>query len=339
MRVEDFNYDLPAELIAQVPAEPRDHSRLLVVPRAGGPLAHRHFYDLPEYLRSGDVLVINETRVIPARLFGHKETGAQVEVLLLRPLSDRTWEALVRPGRRLQAGARIIFSDELSASVDQVLENGNRVVTFACDGEFSALLDRLGRVPLPPYITTELADPERYQTVYNRERGSAAAPTAGLHFTPRLLDEVQSLGVSIARLTLHVGIGTFRPVKVEQIEQHVMHEEYYHVSSEAAATINRARAAGGRVIAVGTTSVRTLETVADADGNMHEAEGMTGIFIYPGYRYKVVDAMITNFHLPKSTLLMLVSAFTDRERILDAYRVAVAERYRFFSFGDAMLII
>jgi S-adenosylmethionine:tRNA ribosyltransferase-isomerase len=220
-----------------------------------------------------------------------------------------------------------------------LLENGNRVVTFVCDGEFSTLLDRLGRVPLPPYITTELADPERYQTVYNRERGSAAAPTAGLHFTPRLLEEVQALGVSVARLTLHVGIGTFRPVKVEQIEQHVMHEEYYHVSAEAAATINRARAAGGRVIAVGTTSVRTLETVADADGRMREAEGMTGIFIYPGYRYKVVDAMITNFHLPKSTLLMLVSAFTDRERILDAYRVAVAERYRFFSFGDAMLII
>lgn len=339
MRVDDFDYDLPEELIAQVPVEPRDHSRLLVVPRHEGPFAHRRFDDLPEYLRAGDVLVINETRVIPARLYGQKDTGARVEVLLLRPLSDRTWEALVRPGRRLQVGAHIGFGPDLSAVVDRVLDNGNRQLTFTCAGDFAALLDRLGRMPLPPYITTELADPERYQTVYSRERGSAAAPTAGLHFTPELLARLDALGAKVARLTLHVGIGTFRPVKVERIEEHVMHAESYHVSEAAAQTINHARATGGRVIAVGTTSVRTLETVAADDGQLREAAGETSIFIYPGYRYKVVDGLITNFHLPKSTLLMLVSAFAGRERMLAAYHEAVAEQYRFFSFGDAMLII
>lgn len=339
MRVEDFDYDLPPELIAQVPVEPRDHSRLLVLHRDNGAMEHVHFYDLPRYLRAGDVLVVNETRVIPARLFGHKETGGRVEVLLLRPLSDRTWEALVRPGRRLKPGARVTFSDELAARVVQTLPEGNRLLEFECRGEFSELLDRLGRVPLPPYITTELADPERYQTVYGRERGSAAAPTAGLHFTPQLLAEIERMGVAVARLTLHVGLGTFRPVKVERVEDHTMHEEYYAISAAAAERINAARARGGRVIAVGTTSVRTLETVSDERGVVHAGEGWTGIFIYPGYRYRAVDAMITNFHLPKSTLLMLVSAFAGRELIMAAYREAVAARYRFFSFGDAMLIL
>lgn len=339
MKVEDFDYDLPPELIAQVPVEPRDHSRLLVLHRDGGAMEHVHFYDLPRYLRAGDVLVINETRVIPARLFGQKETGGRVEILLLRPLSDRTWEALVRPGRRLKPGARVIFSDELAARVVKTLPDGNRLLEFDCRGDFAELLDRLGRVPLPPYITAELADPERYQTVYGRERGSAAAPTAGLHFTPELLAEIERMGVDIARLTLHVGLGTFRPVKVERVEDHVMHEEYYAVSAAAAERINAARARGGRVIAVGTTSVRTLETVADESGAVHAGEGWTGIFIYPGYRYRAVDAMITNFHLPKSTLLMLVSAFAGRDLIMTAYREAVAERYRFFSFGDAMLIL
>lgn len=339
MRVEDFDYDLPPELIAQVPVEPRDHSRLLVLHRDSGTMEHVHFYDLPRYLRAGDALVINETRVIPARLYGRKETGGRVEVLLLRPLSDRTWEALVRPGSRLKPGARVIFSDELAARVAQVLPDGNRTLEFDCRGDFAELLDRLGRVPLPPYITAELADPERYQTVYGRERGSAAAPTAGLHFTPELLADIERMGVDIARLILHVGLGTFRPVKAERVEDHVMHEEYYAVSAATAERINAARARGGRVIAVGTTSVRTLETVTDERGIVHAGEGWTGIFIYPGYRYRAVDAMITNFHLPRSTLLMLVSAFAGRDMIMAAYREAVARRYRFFSFGDAMLIL
>ncbi|MGE5561228.1 MAG: tRNA preQ1(34) S-adenosylmethionine ribosyltransferase-isomerase QueA [Chloroflexota bacterium] len=339
MRVDEFDYDLPPELIAQVPVEPRDRSRLLVLHRQGGTIEHRHFYDLPQYLRVGDALVINETRVIPARLFGHKETGGKVEALLLRPMSDRVWEALVRPGRRLQPGTRIVFSDELAARVIDVLPGGNRLLDFEYSGDFAALLDRLGRVPLPPYITAELADPERYQTVYGRERGSAAAPTAGLHFTPELLAGIAAQGIDIVRLTLHVGIGTFRPVKVERLEDHVMHQEYYSVSAAAAARVNAARARGGRVVAVGTTSVRTLETVTDEQGVVHAGEGWTGIFIYPGYRYRAVDVMITNFHLPKSTLLMLVSAFAGRDRIMAAYAEAIAQRYRFFSFGDAMLIL
>lgn len=339
MRVDDFDYALPPELIAQVPVEPRDHSRLLVLHRQSGTVEHRHFFDLPQYLRPGDVLVINETRVIPARLYGRKETGARVEALLLRPMSDRQWEALVRPGRRLQPGTRVIFSDELSAVVADILPGGNRLLEFEYHGDFAALLDRLGRVPLPPYITAELTDPERYQTVYGRERGSAAAPTAGLHFTPDLLERIGAQGVDIARLTLHVGIGTFRPVKVERVEDHEMHQEHYSVSPAAAERINAARARGGRVVAVGTTSVRTLETLADERGTIHAGEGWTGIYIYPGYRYRAVDVMITNFHLPKSTLLMLVSAFAGRERVMAAYAEAIAQRYRFFSFGDAMLIV
>lgn len=339
MRVDDFDYALPPELIAQVPVEPRDHSRLLVLHRQSGTVEHRHFFDLPQYLRPGDVLVINETRVIPARLYGRKETGARVEALLLRPMSDRQWEALVRPGRRLQPGTRVIFSDELSAVVADILPGGNRLLEFEYHGDFAALLDRLGRVPLPPYITAELTDPERYQTVYGRERGSAAAPTAGLHFTPDLLERIAAQGVDIARLTLHVGIGTFRPVKVERVEDHEMHQEHYSVSPAAAERINAARARGGRVVAVGTTSVRTLETLADERGTIHAGEGWTGIYIYPGYRYRAVDVMITNFHLPKSTLLMLVSAFAGRERVMAAYAEAIAQRYRFFSFGDAMLIV
>lgn len=339
MRVDDFDYALPPELIAQVPVEPRDHSRLLVLHRQSGTVEHRHFFDLPQYLRPGDVLVINETRVIPARLYGRKETGARVEALLLRPMSDRQWEALVRPGRRLQPGTRVIFSDELSAVVADILPGGNRLLEFEYHGDFAALLDRLGRVPLPPYITAELTDPERYQTVYGRERGSAAAPTAGLHFTPDLLERIAAQGVDIARLTLHVGIGTFRPVKVERVEDHEMHQEYYSASPAATERINAARARGGRVVAVGTTSVRTLETLADERGTIHAGEGWTGIYIYPGYRYRAVDVMITNFHLPKSTLLMLVSAFAGRERVMAAYAEAIAQRYRFFSFGDAMLIV
>ncbi|OIQ59686.1 tRNA preQ1(34) S-adenosylmethionine ribosyltransferase-isomerase QueA [Neomoorella thermoacetica] len=342
MRIEEFDYELPPGQIAQQPVEPRDASRLLVLHRKGGFLEHRHFYDLPRYLHPGDVLVVNETKVIPARLWGYRAgTGAKIEVLLLTRQEGDTWETLVRPGRRVPVGAELIFGGgELQARVKGVTPAGGRIMEFSYqEGPWEALLERLGEMPLPPYIKEKPADPGRYQTVYAREEGSAAAPTAGLHFTPRLLKELREQGVEIASILLHVGLGTFRPVKVENIQEHVMHAEYYAVTPAAAATINAARARGHRVVAVGTTVVRTLETVATADGVIHAGSGWTDIFIYPGYRFKAIDCLITNFHLPRSTLLMLVSAFAGREKILDAYRVAVREGYRFYSFGDAMLIL
>ncbi|AOQ24420.1 S-adenosylmethionine:tRNA ribosyltransferase-isomerase [Moorella thermoacetica] len=342
MRIEEFDYELPPGQIAQQPVEPRDASRLLVLHRKGGFLEHRHFYDLPRYLHPGDVLVVNETKVIPARLWGYRAgTGAKIEVLLLTRQEGDTWETLVRPGRRVPVGAELIFGGgELQARVKGVTPAGGRIMEFSYqEGPWEALLERLGEMPLPPYIKEKPADPGRYQTVYAREEGSAAAPTAGLHFTPRLLKELREQGIEIASILLHVGLGTFRPVKVENIQEHVMHAEYYAVTPAAAATINAARARGHRVVAVGTTVVRTLETVATADGVIHAGSGWTDIFIYPGYRFKAIDCLITNFHLPRSTLLMLVSAFAGREKILDAYRVAVREGYRFYSFGDAMLIL
>ncbi|GFN23194.1 tRNA preQ1(34) S-adenosylmethionine ribosyltransferase-isomerase QueA [Thermanaeromonas sp. C210] len=341
MRVEEFDYYLPPELIAQEPVEPRDSSRLLVLHRRDGRLEHRRFYDLPQYLEKGDILVLNDTRVIPARLFGRKAgTGGRVEVLLLSPLGGDRWETLVRPGRRVPPGTRLIFGQgELEARVLSTTDEGGRVLEFAYRGSWEDILARLGRVPLPPYIRRELPDPERYQTVYARHPGSAAAPTAGLHFTPRLLEKIREKGVEVASILLHVGLGTFRPVKEETVEKHRMHAEYYIVLPETAEAINKARARGGRVVAVGTTVVRTLETVATPEGRISPGEGYTDLFIYPGYSFKAVDCLITNFHLPRSTLLMLVSAFAGREKILQAYRVAVEEGYRFFSFGDAMLIL
>ncbi len=342
MRLDDFDYDLPPELIAQQPAEPRDASRLLVLHRERDCLEHRRFYDLPRYLQRGDVLVLNDTRVLPARLWGRRDgTGARIEVLLLTRSDRDTWEALVRPGRRVPVGTEIIFGQgELRARAVALTDAGGRVLQFFCQGgPLEALLDRLGEMPLPPYIKTKPADPGRYQTVYARVEGSAAAPTAGLHFTPRLLEELQAEGVEVVYLLLHVGLGTFRPVKAANIEEHHMHAEYYAVTAEAAAAINAARARGGRVVAVGTTVVRTLETVTTAGGRVQPGSGWTDIFIYPGYRFKAVDCLLTNFHLPGSTLIMLVSAFDGRERVLAAYQTAVQERYRFFSFGDAMLIL
>lgn len=341
MRVEEFDYYLPPELIAQQPVEPRDASRLLVLHRRDGRLEHRYFYDLPLYLNPLDILVLNDTRVMPARLWGRKAgTGGRVEVLLLNRLGGDRWETLVRPGRRVPVGTELVFGQgELAAKVLTTTPAGGRVLEFTYEGNWEEILARLGEVPLPPYIKSELPDPERYQTVYARHPGSAAAPTAGLHFTPRLLQALQDKGVEIAYILLHVGLGTFRPVKEEIIEKHRMHAEYYAISAETARAINTARSRGGRVVAVGTTVVRALETVATPEGQICPREGFTDIFIYPGYRFKAVDCLITNFHLPRSTLLMLVSAFAGRERILEAYRVAVHERYRFFSFGDAMLIL
>ena len=341
MRTEDFDYELPEELIAQTPIEPRDHSRLLVVHRSDGSLEHRHFYDIVEYLHPGDALVINETRVIPARLLGVKEdTGVPVEVLLLRRENATDWEALVRPGRRLKPGTFCSFGDGVLRCeiLENVSETGGRRVRFHFEGVFEELLDRLGEMPLPPYIHEKLGNPERYQTVYAKEEGSAAAPTAGLHFTPELLEKIREKGVLIVPVLLHVGLGTFRPVKVENVETHVMHSEFCQVSPEAAGTLNRVRKAGGRIVCVGTTSVRTLETMATEDGVIHPGAGETQIFIYPGVPIKAVDALITNFHLPQSTLLMLVSDFLGREKALEVYREAVREKYRFFSFGDAMFI-
>ena len=341
MKTADFDYFLPQELIAQTPAEPRDHSRLLVYHRSDGSLEHRHFYDIIDYLRPGDALVINETRVIPARLLGVKEdTGVPVEVLLLRRHNATDWEALVRPGRRLKPGTVCSFGDGLLRCeiLGNVEETGGRTVRFSCDGIFEEVLDQLGEMPLPPYIHEKLQDPGRYQTVYARQEGSAAAPTAGLHFTPELLDRIRQKGIRVVPVLLHVGLGTFRPVKVEDAEHHVMHSEYYEVTPEAAEALNAVRAAGGRIVCVGTTSVRTLETVADADGRIHPGSGETAIFIYPGVPIRAVDALITNFHLPQSTLLMLVSALMGREEALRVYEEAVKERYRFFSFGDAMFI-
>lgn len=337
MLVTDFDYDLPQELIAQHPMEPRDHSRLLVVDKKTGEIEHKHFYDLVNYLKPGDVLVFNDTRVIPARLHGTKDTGAHVEVFLLTRRDATDWEVLVRPGKKLQVGAKINFSDELSCEVIEHTDFGGRVVRFKYDGIFEEILDRLGETPLPPYITAPLEDKERYQTVYNRERGSAAAPTAGLHFTKELLQIIKDIGCEEVFVTLHVGLGTFRPVSEAKIEDHKMHKEFYTVSQEAADAVNKAKAEGRRIIAVGTTAVRTLEA-AGADGQLHAGSSWTNIFIYPGYKFRLVDDLVTNFHLPQSTLLMLVSTLSTREIMLQTYKKAVEEKYRFFSFGDAMFI-
>lgn len=340
MKTSDFNFDLPQELIAQTPIERRDASRLLVLDKATGAWEHRHFFDLPEYLRSGDCLILNDSRVLPARLLGQRLPGGGVcEVLLLIDRGEKTWECLVRPGKHLRKGARLRFGDgELTAEVTEVLEGGNRLVRFEYDGIFLEVLDRLGKMPLPPYIKEELQDRERYQTVYSKVVGSAAAPTAGLHFTEDLLQKVQNEGVNIGYVTLHVGLGTFRPVKEDNITDHLMHSEYCVIPQETADLINTTKKNGGRVICVGTTSCRTLESWAAEDGTMKASAGWTNIFIYPGYRFKVMDALITNFHLPESTLIMLVSALAGRENVLNAYEEAVRERYRFFSFGDAMFI-
>ena len=341
MKTSDFDYELPEELIAQTPVEPRDHSRLLVYHQADGRVEHRHFYDLPDYLFPGDALVINETRVIPARLLGVKEdTGVPVEVLLLRRENAAEWEALVRPGRRLKPGTRCAFGDgSLRCEIlENIPETGGRRVRFFWDGIFEEVLDRLGEMPLPPYIHEKLKDASRYQTVYAKQEGSAAAPTAGLHFTPELLDRIRDRGVSVVPVLLHVGLGTFRPVKEEDPERHVMHSEFCRVTEEAAEKLNALRSAGGRIVCVGTTSVRTLETMATDDGVIHPGARDTSIFIRPGVKLKATDALITNFHLPQSTLLMLVSAIMGREEALRVYREAVREKYRFFSFGDAMFI-
>lgn len=341
MKKTDFYYDLPEELIAQTPLLQRDHSRLMTLDRKTGKVSHEHFYNIIDHLVPGDCLVINDTRVLPARLYGQKTGGgsAAVEVLLLENVEGDLWDCIVYPGRRLKEGATISFGDgQLTAVVEGVKPDGNRLVRFSYKGIFLEHLERLGTMPLPPYIKEKLQDQDRYQTVYSRENGSAAAPTAGLHFTPELLEKIREKGVDIVRITLHVGLGTFRPVKEEEITDHVMHSERYCVTEEAARRINAARARGGRVVCVGTTSCRTLETVTDEQHVTHPGSGSTSIFIYPGYRFKGVDAIITNFHLPESTLIMLISAFSTREIVLDAYKEAVRERYRFFSFGDAMFL-
>lgn len=341
MKTSDFYFDLPEELIAQDPLEDRSSSRLMVLDKNTGEITHRIFRDITEYLHPGDCLVINDTKVIPARLIGAKEdTGAKIEILLLKRKENDIWETLVKPGKKCRPGAKVVFGNgELRAEILEVLEDGNRLVQFSYEGIFEEVLDRLGQMPLPPYITHKLQDKNRYQTVYAKYEGSAAAPTAGLHFTKELLKEIEDSGVRIARVTLHVGLGTFRPVKVENVLEHHMHSEYYHVSKEAADIINDTRRNGGRVISVGTTSTRTLESVAQDDGTIVPGSGNTEIFIYPGYKFKAIDCLITNFHLPESTLLMLVSALAGKDHILAAYEEAVKERYRFFSFGDAMLII
>ena len=341
MNVKDYDYDLPEELIAQDPLEDRSSSRLMVLDRQTGDVEHRHFTDILEYLHPGDCLVINNTKVIPARLFGVKEdTQAKIEVLLLKRKENDIWETLVKPGKKAKPGTKLVFGDGLlTAEVVDVVEEGNRLIQFHYDGIFEEILDQLGQMPLPPYITHQLKDKNRYQTVYAKYDGSAAAPTAGLHFTKELLQKVKDMGVDIAEVTLHVGLGTFRPVKVENVLDHHMHSEFYMVSQEAADKINRAKESGHRVIAVGTTSTRTLEAAADENGRLHETSGWTEIFIYPGYQFKVIDALITNFHLPQSTLVMLVSALAGREHVLHAYEIAVKERYRFFSFGDSMMIL
>lgn len=340
-RLEDYNYELPQELIAQDPLPKRDSSRLMVVDKNTGAVTHRIFHDILDYLHEGDCLVINNTKVIPARLMGVKEeTGATIEVLLLKRRQDNVWETLVKPGKKARPGAVISFGDGLlKGRVLNVVEEGNRLIQFEYEGIFEEILDKLGQMPLPPYITHSLKDKNRYQTVYAKHDGSAAAPTAGLHFTKELLSQIQDRGVAIAGVTLHVGLGTFRPVKVDNILEHHMHSEFYQIEDRDAALINETKRQGGRIISVGTTSTRTLESVADADGMVRAGSGWTDIFIYPGYHFKCVDALITNFHLPESTLLMLVSAFADREKILLAYQEAVKERYRFFSFGDAMFIV
>lgn len=339
MLLKDFDYELPEELIAQTPIEPRNASRLMVLDPALESIEHRHFYDLSTFLAPGDALILNDTRVLPARLHGRREpTGAPIEVFLLRRIDKDSWETLVRPGKKAQIGQTIRFSEELSAEVTAHTDFGGRIVKFHYEGIFEEILDRLGETPLPPYIHERLEDRERYQTVYSREEGSAAAPTAGLHFTKEQLAELKAKGINIGFVTLHVGLGTFRPVNVEKIEDHKMHSEYYRIPEETADLIRRTKEAGCRVVAVGTTSIRTLEAAAEPQGVLAPKSGWTDIFIYPGYRFKLVDALVTNFHLPKSTLLMLISAFAGREFMLRAYEEAVRERYRFFSFGDAMFL-
>ena len=340
MKTHDFWYELPEELIAQTPLEQRDASRLLVLDRVSGEINHRHFYDVIDYLKPGDCLVMNDSRVLPARLLGHRPTGGAVEVLLLRDLGDKKWECLCKPGRKMQPGNEVIFGDgELTATVLEVREDGNRVVEFYYEGIFLEVLERLGKMPLPPYIKAELSNQERYQTVYSKEVGSAAAPTAGLHWTPELLEKARKKGVKLAFVTLHVGLGTFRPVKAEEISEHHMHAELCMLSQETADILNETKRAGGRVICVGTTSCRTLESLVNEDGTFEAKSKWTEIFIFPGYTFKAMDGLITNFHLPESTLVMLVSAFAGREHVLAAYEEAVRERYRFFSFGDAMCIL
>ena len=340
MNVKDYDYDLPEELIAQDPLEDRSSSRLMVLDRQTGDVEHRHFTDILEYLHPGDCLVINNTKVIPARLFGVKEdTQAKIEVLLLKRKENDIWETLVKPGKKAKPGTKLVFGDGLlTAEVVDVVEEGNRLIQFHYDGIFEEILDQLGQMPLPPYITHQLKDKNRYQTVYAKYDGSAAAPTAGLHFTKELLQKVKDMGVDIAEVTLHVGLGTFRPVKVDEITEHHMHSEFFQIDEEAAMKINRAKDSGKRVICVGTTSCRTIESAADETGHLKACSGWTEIFIYPGYQFKILDCLITNFHLPESTLIMLVSALAGREQVLAAYEEAVKERYRFFSFGDAMLI-
>lgn len=340
MKTHDFWYDLPEELIAQTPLESRDTSRLLVMNRETGEINHRHFSDILEFLQSGDCLVMNDSRVLPARLLGHRPTGGAAEILLLRDLGNNRWECLAKPGRKLQVDQKVVFGDgELSATIVEVCEDGNRVVEFHYDGIFLEILEKLGKMPLPPYIKAELQNQERYQTVYSRELGSAAAPTAGLHFTNELLDRIRAKGIQTAFVTLHVGLGTFRPVKAEEITDHHMHSELCMINRETAEILNATKKADGRVICVGTTSCRTLESLVNDDGSFCEKSKWTEIFIYPGYKFKAMDGLITNFHLPESTLVMLVSAFAGRENVLAAYEEAVRERYRFFSFGDAMAIL
>jgi S-adenosylmethionine:tRNA ribosyltransferase-isomerase len=340
VKTHDFYYDLPEELIAQTPLQQRDSSRLMVLDRLTGEITHRHFYNIIEYLQPGDCLVMNDSRVLPARLLGQRPTGGTVELLLLRDLGNKKWECLAKPGRKLQAGQQVVFGNgELTATVMAVQDDGNRVVEFHYDGIFLEVLERLGKMPLPPYIKAELQDQERYQTVYSRDIGSAAAPTAGLHFTNELLEEIRNKGIQTAFITLHVGLGTFRPVKAEQITEHHMHSELCMITEETAAILNATKKCGGRIICVGTTSCRTLESLVNDDGYFEAKSRWTDIFIYPGYTFKAMQGLITNFHLPESTLVMLVSAFAGREHVLSAYQEAVKERYRFFSFGDAMAIL
>ena len=339
VKTKDFWYDLPEELIAQTPLQQRDSSRLLVLDKLTGDVSHKHFYDIIDHLSSGDCLVMNDSRVLPARLLGHRPTGGAVEVLLLRDLGDKRWECLCKPGRKMQPGNQVVFGNgELTATVREVRDDGNRVVEFHYEGIFLEVLERLGKMPLPPYIKAELADQERYQTVYSREVGSAAAPTAGLHFTNELLEKIRRKGIKTAFVTLHVGLGTFRPVKAEDISEHHMHSELCMISQETADILNETKANGGRIVCVGTTSCRTLESLVNEDGSFEAKSKWTEIFIFPGYTFKAMDALITNFHLPESTLVMLVSAFAGRDKVLAAYEQAVQQRYRFFSFGDAMYI-
>lgn len=340
MKTSDFFYELPQEQIAQTPIEPRDHSRLMVLHRDSDSIEHKHFYDIIDYLNEGDTLIVNDSRVIPARIYGYKEdTGAKIEFLLLRQLDGKRWETLVKPGKKAKPGTRFIFGDGLlTAEVIEVADDGNRIVELNSEENIYATLDKIGQMPLPPYITEKLEDQERYQTVYSHELGSAAAPTAGLHFTNELLDKIRDKGINIGYVTLHVGLGTFRPVKVDDVTKHKMHSEHYEIPSETAELIKRTKASGKRVIAVGTTSCRTLESVA-AQGELRACDGFTDIFIYPGFEFKVLDGLITNFHLPESTLIMLVSAFYGYDKTMHAYDIAVKEKYRFFSFGDAMAIL